>query len=184
MSLSSVVSYLAEASLICLMDVKLSTIVGFELHFQVNFFWKNENKNEEMFVRAVTVCSHLCFKHSEHKWSSLTAYCCIPLNSFNFWFITLIIFYTGLPPTFIYKVTLSKMEGKNSLCVLRQPALQFKTPFSCAVLANESGQPLNKSCQFPFRFIGDHRDLAGRQKCRPCGSSHSFRLVVISCRWK
>lgn len=117
-----------------------------------------------MTAESVTVY----FTHSElsSRRSSLTAYCCVPLHSFNFWFITFIIFYIGLSPTFLSKATPPPCtaEGKNSLLVWRLPALQFKNPLSCNVLANESGQPLNKNCQFLFGLIGQCRDLAGRQE--------------------
>lgn len=144
----------------------------------------------EMFVHAVSRWqpSPLSYvKHSVHisRRSSLTTYSRAPLYSFNVWFITFIIFYIGSSPTFLSRATLPcRAEGKNSLLECRLAALQFKNLLSCTVLANESGQPLNKNCQFLFGFIGKCGDLAGRQKCLPCGSSYSFRPLVISPGWR
>lgn len=93
-----------------------------------------------------------------------------------FLFITFIIFYIGLSPTFLFEATLPARRKEETHCSApRRPASQFKTPLSSAARANESGQPLNKNCHFLFRFIGECKDLAGRPGCLRRTSSHSFR---------
>lgn len=106
-------------------------------------------------------------KHSDHIGrSSLATRCRTPLYSFNFSFITLhnILHWFRLRPLLIPSNSLpaARRRGKNSLLECGLPVLQFKNPLSSNAPANESGQPLNKNCQFPFGFAGQCKVLAER----------------------
>lgn len=113
---------------------------------------------------AVTAEFVAICKQSEHisRGSSLTASTVAYTFQFFIHYIRNILhwFVCNL---FILRNSACGAEGKNSLLVLRLAALQFKNPLSCTVPANESRQPLNKNCQFLFRYIGWCRHLAGRQ---------------------